>query len=467
MKFINRESELEFLKETCKLAESKLFTLSIVGLRRVGKTRLVLEILKKEDLYFFVNKDKSSESLLFEYQDLLKKKKILGELESVSTWDEFFKVIFMRFKGIVVFDEFQNFNFVNPSIFGILQKDLDFYENTSGLMLILLGSVVGLLKKIFFDQKEPLYGRIKRKLFLPPLSFKDAQGLFHELRINKAEDKVAFYAVFGGFPKYYVSVEDENLSGGTMPEILERLFFRSNCILESEAKEILSLEFGKRSGVYYDILSAIANRCTSISKVAAFLNKKESAISRQLQELINYFEFVAVEKQVVGNKSLLLINHPLINFWFVNFYKDLSAYARREEWLLKKVKENFNAYVGRRFELICREFLYSHKIFEYSRLGRQWGTIPGNSKDKNQYEIDICAVNEKSKKILFAECKWQEKVDGKAILSALKEKAAYVQWNNQTRAEHYVVFAKSFKEKSEGMYDLKDLGKWFNWEDKD
>ncbi|NJD51310.1 MAG: hypothetical protein FIB07_00405 [Candidatus Methanoperedens sp.] len=62
MKFIDRREEVGYLKEAAELSQSKLFTVSITGLRRVGKTRLILKLLSKDDLYFFVNKDKESTS---------------------------------------------------------------------------------------------------------------------------------------------------------------------------------------------------------------------------------------------------------------------------------------------------------------------------------------------------------------------------------------------------------------------
>jgi AAA+ ATPase superfamily predicted ATPase len=81
MKFIDRKEEIQYLNEAVDLSKSKLFTVSISGLRRVGKTRFILEILSKDDMYFFVNKDKESVSLLQEYAGVLKTWKILRRVE--------------------------------------------------------------------------------------------------------------------------------------------------------------------------------------------------------------------------------------------------------------------------------------------------------------------------------------------------------------------------------------------------
>lgn len=468
MKFINRTKELEFINETERLAKKKLFSLVIYGLRRVGKTRLILEILSASDLYFFVNKDKTSESLLKEYEKSLKTKGILNKLEYLKSWDQFFEIIFERYKGIIAFDEFQNFLKVDPSIFGILQKQMDLNENKKDLLLIFSGSTIGLIKKLFENKKEPLYGRVKRKLFLKPLSFKEIIKMCAELKINNFEEAINLYCILGGFPKYYVSIEDEDLIEADFNKILDKFFFTENAVLEEEVSTILSLEFGKRKGLYFDILTAVANGNTKISEISAFLSKKETLFTRHLNEITRYFEIIYPEKQVVGKKSLLFIGHPLINFWFRFFYRDLSLYKIRDKNLIETIKSELLDYIGKRFESVCIGFLQElnkqKKLpFKYDIIGKQWGKFKGE-KGKNTYEIDILEVNEKEKKILFAECKWKNNVNANKILYNLKEKSKFVEWNNRDRKEYYAIFAKSFKNKNVDrvlLFDLKDMEKIF------
>jgi len=460
MRFMNREHEISFIRETVKLSKSKLFTLAIYGLRRVGKTRLILETLGDKDLYLFVNKDKGSENLLREYEETMKNRGLLTELESLRDWDDFFRILFERFRGIVAFDEFQNFSSVDRSVYGTLQKYIDLNESRKGILLIFSGSTVGLMKKLFSDAGEPLYGRVKRKLYLKPLRFADVVDVCRELDIRDMEEIIRLYAVFGGFPKYYVSIEDEGLSGETAEKIMEKFFFAENATLEDEVSQILSLEFGKRSGTYYDILAAIASGNRRISEIASFMRRKETALTRQVNELVNYFELVGVERPVIDGKSLLYIRHPLIDFWFRYFYRNLSSYKRREAWLIEKVRADINAFVGQRFEAVCREILIENPPFSFDRVGRQWGKFRGE-RGKNVYEIDIVALNEKTGEILFGECKWEEKVDVERVLGELREKARHVNWHNEKRTELYAIFAKSFEKKIKQpgllLFDLEDM----------
>jgi len=455
---------MDVLKESKLLSSKKLYSVLIYGSRRVGKTRLILEFIGKDDFYFFVNKDKTSWSLLKEYEENLRKRKIITEFEQIGSWDDFFKILFERYKGIVVFDEFQNFFMVDKSVFGTLQKNMDVNENKKDLLFIFSGSTIGLIKKLFLDSKEPLYGRVKKRLHIKPMNLFDSIKMCREVDISNIEDVIKLYAIFEGFPRYYVAIEDENLNKKKFEDIIEKFFFVENALFEDEVKTILSLEFGRRSGIYYDILTAIASGCTRISEIASFLRKKETGITRQLNELVNYFEIVDVERQIIGKKKMMYIKHPLINFWFMYFYKNLSDYKKRDARLIEKVKNELNGYIGHQFEIICLEIFSKIGPLKFEKIGRQWGKIPGAEKGKNTYEIDIVGINDQIQEILFLECKWKDRVNAKDILTKLKEKSRYVKWNDGDRKEHYVIFAKSFRSKDvEGvkLYDLKDLEKMF------
>lgn len=77
------------------------------------------------------------------------------------------------------------------------------------------------------------------------------------------------------------------------------------------------------------------------------------------------------------------------------------------------------------------------------------------------YEIVSIRFGEfnKSKHIIFCECKWSDKVNASEVLEHLKEKASLVPIEKE--GEYYIIFAKGFKTKITGdnviLYDLKDL----------
>ena len=163
------------------------------------------------------------------------------------------------------------------------------------------------------------------------------------------------------------------------------------------------------------------------------------------------------------------INDNFLNFWFYYIEKNRN-YIEQDRFneLESFFKENFNSYVGKKFEkfiilLIKDNLIKEFARFEFSKIGSQWGNFR-REEGKGVYEIDICGVNEKNKAILFGECKWQEKVNALSILNEMKEKIKHVHWENEKRKESYAVFAKSFSKKINEFdgkkvycFDLKDI----------
>lgn len=456
MRFIDREAELTELRKLERLSKNKLFVVVLYGLRRVGKTRLLTEFIGEKGIYFFVNKNKASGELLKEFEEILRKRTILGELEHITSWDEFFEILVKRVKVPSVFDEFQNFYSVEPSVFGTLQKSIDLNEEQQGL-IILSGSLTGLMKNTFQGSKEPLYGRIKTTIKLEPLSLKSCLGLQKDLALTK-EELVKLYAVFGGYPKYYVAIEDFGLQGKSAEEIVDALFLTKNAPLEDEVNIILSQEFGARSGTYYSILEAIANGNNTSSSIAGYLNTPATSITRQINELKDYFELIEFEMPYAGKRGEHKLKSQLMQFWFSAIHKHVSDYAARNPQFIADLKSNLNDFFSRGFERSAKEFLEEKLILTTAR--RQWGKIAGAQKGKNTYEIDLMGQNAK-KNIYAFEFKWKEIKNPPVELDVLKKKLDYI--HPQLKEITVGLVAKKIREKEkykqEGqlLYDLEDF----------
>ncbi|MBI4162740.1 MAG: ATP-binding protein [Candidatus Aenigmarchaeota archaeon] len=470
MKFVDREAELSDMGKLLELSKKKAFLIGIFGLRRVGKTALISHFIKQQDsLYFFVNGDKTSPDLLSEYSEELRKSGVLTPLEHIGNWDSFVELLFQRCKGkILVFDEFQNFSSVEPSVFSVFQKFFDKNENTP-IMIIFLGSLIGLFKKIFEDKKQPLYGRLKSKIKLKPLRFSEAAEMLNELGYKETTDIVPFYSVFGGFPKYYVSVEDYGLNKKPLLDVIESLFLLERAPLKAEVEDILKQEFGKRKSLFYSILYAIASGKTKINEIASAVGMKESSISRHMNDLVQHFEFVKKESTVFNEnkKTIYKINHPLIEFWFRYIYKTYSEYAIGQAENIKSfMASDINSFIGRRFEAIASEFLTLQENLPLSpsKIGPWWGhhRVEGIRKE---IEIDIVCLDENKKEAMFVECKWSALKEKEAlrILEELKEKSKHVEWKR--KKEYFCIIAKKINGKEAlrkagyFAYDLEDFDK--------
>lgn len=481
MNFINRSSELQELESGYTLSKKRLFSTMVFGMRRVGKTELVKEFVKnKTSIYFFIYDNKTSRALLTEFEDEMKRKGIIDKLATIDTWEIFIDVLFDRCKGnVIVFDEFQNFRDIYPAMFSLLQRKFD--ENkTVPIHFIFLGSIIGLIKKTFEDMKAPLYGRIKSKIKLLPLSYFHTREMLLALRYQEDEDAVKFYSIFGGFPKYYVAIEDFELDGKPLLDVITFFFLRENAPFGTEVLDILRQEFGKRKGTYYTILEAIATGHTKLNDIATYAGLNMTSITRYLSDLIDTYELVERSVPITDDisksrKGIYRIHNPVMAFWFRYIHKNLTLFEGKNFVELRNlIKDDLAKYYGRRFEGISKEFLMELNnrnmiMFKFSKIGNWWGAVRDET-GRTAQEIDLIAIEEKTKQILFCECKWQDlKLKGaNNILESLREKSKFVNWNNTDRKEYFGLIARKIERKNElkgkgfVVFDLEDFALVFH-----
>ena len=175
MKFYDREKEIKIINEIVGKSKKKGQLVVLQGKRRVGKTALILHTFKKQKfLYFFVSK-KTEKELLNDFREEISKKlnlPYLGEFENLKQLLEFLFDYSKKNNLVVVFDEFQNFKIINPSLFSDLQKFWDLNKDKSKIAIFCIGSMFTLIKKIFTSSKEPLYNRANKIIELKPFDLK-------------------------------------------------------------------------------------------------------------------------------------------------------------------------------------------------------------------------------------------------------------------------------------------------------
>ncbi len=448
-RFINRKKEMKFLE---KIANSPRAELVIMyGRRRVGKTRLLNEFRKKtrkKVLYLIAD---LSENIL----DILGKQ-IREKFVRFSNWEDFYDFLLKSDYEIIIIDEFQYLYHVNRAFPTQLQRWWEKLKEKNK-KIILCGSLISTIYKISIGYGSALYGRKTYEVKIEPLKFKYIKDFFPKYSM---EDLVNVYSVLGGVPKYLEEFDPE------LPfwENVKTRILAPNTFLYNEPNNIFFEEF-KNPAPYFGILLAISQGYRKFSRIASYSRINENKLTKYLiiLERIGVIEkeIPVTEKRIKTKFTLYKIKDNFFNFWFRFVYpnKSLLELENLNE-VLESVKREFRSYVSFVFEDICREFLIETKPISFTKIGKWW------HKDK---EIDILALNEKTKEILFAECKWQEKVNAKKICKELAEKAQYVKWHNAERKESFAIFAKSFSKRIsefEGKrvycFDLKELGKTLN-----
>ncbi|HBX52108.1 MAG: ATPase [Bacteroidetes bacterium RIFOXYA12_FULL_35_11] len=414
MKFYNRETELQILDSIRTSSESSSKMTFVVGRRRIGKTKLLLKSVENTKyIYFFIAR-KDERLLCAEFiEEVLNKLeiKIYGKIETFKELFEFLMNTSREMPFTLIIDEFQEFNRINPAIFSEMQKIWDLNKDSSKLNLILSGSVYSMMKKIFEHSKEPLFGRANERIHLKPFRVDSLKQLF-SIKANcfKAKDFLSFYILTGGVAKYVEIFIDKNAF--TLNKMLD-IIFAENSIFIDEGKNILIEEFGKDYAVYFSILSLIASSKTSRSEIESVLVKN---VGGYLDKLENEYMIIQKVKPFAAKDSGRIqkyyIEDNFLNFWFRFIYKYRSAVEIENfDYVKQIVKRDFDTFSGSFLEKYFIEKTILSK--EYTSIGRYW-------EKGNQNEIDLIALNQKNKKILFAEVKINSK---KASINALKEKS--------------------------------------------
>lgn len=406
MNFFNRKKELAFLESQRQLNEKKMLVL--YGRRRVGKTSLLKQAFPDAE-YFFVD-TRSTETLLKDFS----KKLIHGVYNS---WEDFFKSLLEK-KKIIIFDEFQNFAKIDQSVFSILQKVWD--ETDTNTTIIFCGSYVGIMKRIFEDAKEPLFGRSDYRIQLKSFSFMSAFDMLKSFGYS-FEDTVIWYSVLGGIPHYLWRLKNKN----NIEKDLNHLFFSDFAPLKEEGKNLLVGEFGSQHPGYFSVLKSISDKEIEMAEITDKSGLKNNTVAKYVSELVNYYDILEPVQDFFSRTNRgkrYRIKDKFLAFWFRFVYSNYDRVEFNPESAFLFTKENLMARVGYVFEDIVREclpMLHKQKLIPFlpERIGKTWGKVP-NQKGKS-YEIDI--IGEKQNQLLVIECKWREKkVDDEQIKQFLR-----------------------------------------------
>ena len=405
MRFFDREQEFEKLREIEELSyEVAQFTI-ITGRRRIGKTEMVKKFYEnKEILYFFVAR-KAEADLCDVFVDEIRSKLNIPMLDSKGmSFPAIFKFVMelSQTQHITLFiDEFQDFYRVNPSIYSDMQNIWDSYKGKAHINLIVAGSVNTLMNKIFKDKKQPLFGRQTNTIHVRPFRPSVLKDIMSEYCPGyKKSDLLALYTLTGGVAKYVeLFIDRKKYTGKKMLD----MFFEQDSYFLPEGKNMLVDEFGKDYGIYFSILTLIAQGRNTRSELESALNIKElSGYLRNLSEEYGLISKMQPIFEKSSNKNVhYTIDDQFLKFWFRFIYKYTHIIEAGGNERLKTIAErDFATVSGKSLESYFNEVL--KESGEYTRLG-YWHDRKGEN------EIDIVAEDELDEKIEFIEVKRQAK----------------------------------------------------------
>ena len=209
MDFFGRIKELETLKNM--YLEKGLTGAIIYGRRRFGKSTLIKESSKYFDgLFIYFQCLKALDIVNAQGLSMVIKDKIPDAfLSQNASFTEVLDFLFIKSLSLPILLVLDEYSYLNNReyIDSFLQSRIDQYKDTSKMKIILSGSYVDIMDHLL-DMNNPLHGRFKYKIKLEAFNYYEASNFYKNVSL---EDKVKYYAVFGGVP-YYLSMLDTNKS---------------------------------------------------------------------------------------------------------------------------------------------------------------------------------------------------------------------------------------------------------------
>lgn len=443
--FWDRQRELRILEREYSRAKGSLVI--IYGRRRVGKTTLLKEFINNKPAMYFLADEQLENVQRRRFQSIMSdfiQDPLLARLNA-GEWDTLFDLFLQRAdfsqKLVLVLDEFQYLAKTTPGFPSIIQRLWDEKVKGANLMLVLCGSLVGMMRRTCLDSSSPLYGRRTGQIRLQPLQFTDYLDIFD----RSFNELVPLYAITGGVPRYIEML----LDGQDLIEQLTTFVLEPGSALYDEPRFLLTGEVNETT-TYFSVLQAIADGAHKIGNIARILEMPTNRLSVYLQTLeeLNFIE--RRTPVTAGPRSRLGLYHIsdlFARFWFRyvfpnQSYLEIGRTANVQEQLRQTFDSQFVAEV---FEECATNYLWrladQNKLpFVPQRIGHWW--------DQDQ-EIDIVAVaqegsdNTQPANIMFGECKWTQNPVGIDVLKSLYYKAQKVQWNQANRREWFILFSQS------------------------
>lgn len=405
MKFFDRKSELAQLERQRKIAFNDHSQMTVLtGRRRIGKTMLIRKSCEESTMvYLFVSR--SNEAMLCSgfakvINETLKSIFVPIQIDSFADLFEMLMRAGRTEKFNLVIDEFQEFFYINPTVFSKIQDIWDRYKDTTHVFFVASGSVYTLMNRIFLDAKEPLYGRCDSIIKLKPFATNVLKEVLAEYKPGyTSEDLLALYAFTGGVPKY-VDLLMQN--GCTDVNAMIDYIVQPYSTFVDEGNALLIQEFGRKYGNYFALLADIASGRNTLAELGQSMG--DTNIAGHIKRLEEDYELIAKKRPIFAKEATQTVRFEIsdlfLKFWFRYFVKYRSMVELENYGLLAElIKADYPTYSG-----LVLESYFKQKMAEsgeYRNIGSWWQAKKG----KEACEIDIVGIKADNKTAVVAEVK--------------------------------------------------------------
>ena len=355
--FIGRRQEVSLIQSY--LADrSKVQLIVIYGRRRVGKSTLIKESVKKENHVLFFEGIEGETTKVQIDQFLTDLSRQTGKVKlAAKNWREVFQglsELIEKGRWVLVFDEFPWMAAGRSSLVSDLKLYWDRWSHNKQLVLFLCGSVASFMTQHIVHSKA-LHNRKTLELCLHPLSPKESgkfipQRSFHE--------KAALFMLLGGIPKYLEQINPRI----SVEKNINRLCFTAGGFFVNEYETLFKEQF-RSIKTYQKIVEELAQTPLNLSDLSRKTKlPKGGGLQSHLENLIRaqfvrgYSPYTAKSRMRTRTKVYKLVD-PFLIFYFryIHHHRSLIEKNKEEDLFRSLVGPSLRQYFGFAFERLCEE----------------------------------------------------------------------------------------------------------------
>ena len=418
-RFYGRREQLADLERI--LRRKRWFFAKVTGRRRIGKTTLIQHAMAElgfgRPVFYVQIPDSEPAGVLSATHDALDTFHVPAEqFPRPTSLLQLARLIeTMAESGyIIILDEFQYFNRKGYEEFcSYLQASVDRLAATAERVrggLIVLGSIHTEMAALLEDRTAPLYNRVTDTIELTHLDIGSILSIIADHAEPSANRLLFLWSLFEGVPKFYRDCYEQEVLAADRKLLLRRMYFESSSPLRSEAENWFLRELRGRYDVVLKFVARNPGRMHNelIQLVRDASGNPDAQVGGYLKVLIERFGLIERKLPIFAKpearKSRYYVTDNFLNSWLAALANPVSAIAFRPlNGLIDEADQRLADVEGSSLEKLCGQ-LYE----ERSRKGIGDFPITDRVKgywDKGDTEIDLVAVNKKTKVIRFGSCK--------------------------------------------------------------
>ena len=424
--FVGRRKDLAALSGELELmkASGEGRFVSMRGRRRVGKSRLVEEFLRRAAVpyvFFTASRQSPERELALFAEEVAASDLQAAELAggvAFGSWDVALGTIAaMADSGrpsVVVIDEFPYLVERDLAVEATLQKIWDRRLSRVPVLLVVVGSDVSMMQALT-EYGRPLYGRPTKEMVVEPFDPRETA----EMLGFGAADAFEAQMLTGGFPLILRSWE----RGSDLWGFLERALEDSTSALIVSGERSLAAEFPAEAQAR-EVLGAIGAGETTFTAIGSRVGIPQGSLARSLAILVERKRVVRAERPLSSrapSDTRYFVADPYLRFWLRFVGPAMDEIERgRGALVAERIRSTWPAYRGKAVEPLVRDAL--ERLLPDERFGEA-RYVGGYWTRKGDVEVDLVGAERRAKPrhvAFVGSIKWRERgpFDGRD-LSAL------------------------------------------------